>query len=605
MNIKYRNLNHAFSLLPQKSFKKLLILCIFQLSVAFLDIVAILLLGLLSKSGLEFVQYGNAEIPLNLIRIFGIESLSFETQFSILSIVICILFGARTAVSIWGNRRILRFLGHQGTIASNSLLDKVLTSDPQYVVRRNSQEVLYSLTLGVDQLVLTFLGSLTLLATEIFFLAAILIVIFLMQPVTGICAFVIFGGSFYFIQKVTSDKGKNLSKNLGELSVRYNQDLLETLQIYRELVLRDCVSSATKSVREKRGESMLLRAQLLFLPTLSKFLFEFVLIFGGFAVGIAQLLLSDSLAAISSLVMFLASASRILPSIVRAQSALLAVKQSEGGSEITISQLLELEEIEKNRKVFNNQTRMDIDFIPEIKISNLRFSYENSKRFSLQDISLEIDAGSLVAIVGESGSGKTTLVDLVLGMNIPNSGSVEICGLDSLEAAKKWPGSIAYVPQNISVIDGSIRRNITLGNDDHVSDLAVWAALERAKLVDEVEAMPNKLDEIVGERGMKLSGGQRQRLGIARALFTDPKLIVFDEATSALDSITEKAVTEAIFRNNKREMTLIVIAHRLSTVMNADVVVLLENGRVVAKGTFNEVRQIAPKFDEQAKLANL
>jgi ATP-binding cassette subfamily C protein len=443
------------------------------------------------------------------------------------------------------------------------------------------------------------------LFTEIIFLTVVLAVILVVHPITGICALFIFGGSFYLIQKATSDKGKNISRNLSELTVGYNQELLETLQIYRELVLRDSVSSSTRFVRATRGKSMSMRAQLLFLPTLSKFLFEFVLIIGGFIVGITQLLLSDSLAAISALIMFLASASRILPSIVRAQGALLAVKQSEGSSEITIKQLLEVKEIEKSRTKFESLTPINGEFIPTISIENLKFMYENSKRFALQDISLEIEAGSLVAIVGESGSGKTTLVDLVLGMNMPNSGSVNICGVNPLKAAKKWPGRIAYVPQNISVIDGSIRRNITLDNDNLDSDWAVWAALEKANLIQEVNAMPSKLDEIVGERGMKLSGGQRQRLGIARALFTDPKLIVFDEATSALDSITEKAVTEAIFGDREREITLIVIAHRLSTVKNADIVVLLENGRMVTKGTFDEVRQIAPKFDEQAKLANL
>jgi ATP-binding cassette, subfamily B, bacterial PglK len=605
MIIQIKNLTHTFSLLPQKSSRKFLFLCIFQLSVAVLDVMAILLLGLVSKAGLEYVQKGITEFPIELIRIIRIESLNFESQFSILSILILILFSVRTAVSIWGNRRILIFLGHQGTIASNSLLDKVLTSDPHYVVRKNSQEFLYSLTSGVDSLVLNYIGSLTLLFTEIIFLTVVLAVILVVQPITGICALFIFGGSFYLIQKATSDKGKNISRNLSELTVGYNQELLETLQIYRELVLRDSVSSSTRFVRAKRGESMSMRAQLLFLPTLSKFLFEFVLIIGGFIVGIAQLLLSDSLAAISALIMFLASASRILPSIVRAQGALLAVKQSEGSSEITIKHLLEVKEIEKRQTKFESLTPINGEFIPTISIENLMFMYENSKRFALQDISLEIEAGSLVAIVGESGSGKTTLVDLVLGMNMPNSGSVNICGVDPLKAAKKWPGRIAYVPQNISVIDGSIRRNITLDNDNLDSDWAVWAALEKANLIQEVNAMPSKLDEIVGERGMKLSGGQRQRLGIARALFTDPKLIVFDEATSALDSITEKAVTEAIFGDREREITLIVIAHRLSTVKNADIVVLLENGRMVTKGTFDEVRQIAPKFDEQAKLANL
>lgn len=605
MTTHYENLTHIFSLLPQKSRRNLFLLSIFQLNVSLLDVAAIFLLGLISKSGLEYIQNGISEMPFPMINWFGLNSRDFEIQFAILSIVILILFSARTAVSIWGYHRILRYLGNQGTIASNSLLNKVLSSDPQYVVRKNSQELLYSLTSGIDLLVLNYLGSITLLFTELVFLAAVMAVVFVVQPITGVCALFIFGGSFYLIQKVTSNKGKVIASNLGKLSVQYNQELLETLQIYRELVLRDSVSSTTQSVREKRSESMLFRAQLLFLPTLSKYLFEFVLIVGGFIVGIAQLLLSDAFTAISALIVFLAASSRILPSIVRAQGALLTVKQSEGGSEMTIKQIMEVTAIKMSEHKFNNQAPIGKEFIPEIKIKNLNFSYENPIRFALKDISLEIAAGSMVAIVGESGAGKTTLVDLILGMNAPDGGSVEICGLDPLLTAKYWPGRIAYVPQNISVIDGSIRRNVALGLDSQKSDLAVWEALAKAKLIEEVEKMPEKLDEIVGERGMKLSGGQRQRLGIARALFTNPKLIVFDEATSALDSITEKAVTEAIFRNKKREVTLIVIAHRLSTVKNADVVVLLEAGRMVAKGTFEEVRRIAPTFDEQAKLANL
>ena len=219
MIIQFKNLRHSFSLLPQKSIRTLILLCIFQLSIAFLDVAAILLLGLMSKSGLEYIQYGISEMPLALINAFNIESLEFESQFSILSMVIFLLFSARTLVSIWGNRRILRYLGHQGTTASNSLLDKVLSSDPRYVVRKNSQEFLYSLTIGVDQLVLNYLGSLTLFITEVFFLAAILTVILVVQPITGICALLIFGGSFYLIQKATSEKGKTISSNLGELSV--------------------------------------------------------------------------------------------------------------------------------------------------------------------------------------------------------------------------------------------------------------------------------------------------------------------------------------------------------------------------------------------------
>ena len=143
-----------------------------------------------------------------------------------------------------------------------------------------------------------------------------------------------------------------------------------------------------------------------------------------------------------------------------------------------------------------------------------------------------------------------------------------------------------------------------MDSEDFASDKLVKSALDQAKLLEDVINMPGGLDEIVGERGTKLSGGQRQRLGIARALFSQPELIIFDEATSALDSVTEKAVTDAIF-TKKNLVTLIVIAHRLSTVRNADLVVLLDKGKLIAKGTFEEVRTIAPMFDKQAKLVNL
>jgi len=167
----------------------------------------------------------------------------------------------------------------------------------------------------------------------------------------------------------------------------------------------------------------------------------------------------------------------------------------------------------------------------------------------------------------------------------------------------KFPGFLAYVPQDIAIVDGDIQRNVTLGVEPE-SNERVIDSLKKAALWEDVQKMPNGLGSIVGERGVKLSGGQRQRLGIARALYSKPSIIVFDEATSSLDPITERAVTEAIY-TKRGEVTLIVIAHRLSTVKNADMVLLLESGKLIASGTFDEVRLKAPKFDQQAKLVNL
>jgi len=262
-------------------------------------------------------------------------------------------------------------------------------------------------------------------------------------------------------------------------------------------------------------------------------------------------------------------------------------------------------EIDELLEKVDENTHLEIrsKFFPSVNVENLTFLYPGTDNTILKEINFSIKAGQFVAIVGQSGAGKSTLVDLLLGMYQPTSGSIMVSGVSPREAVNTWPGMISYVPQDISIIDGSIAKNIALQNSGQQEN-RIRTSLESAHLLNDVMAMGNKLNEVVGERGTRLSGGQRQRLGIARALYTNPEMIIFDEATSSLDPITEKSVTEAIY-NKKNGVTLIVIAHRLSTVRHADLVILLDQGKLIAKGTFDEVRSLAPKFDEQAKLVNL
>jgi ATP-binding cassette, subfamily B, bacterial PglK len=580
-----------------------MLLCALQITITVFDIFAIVLLGLASNAGLRYVQDGTGNIPNGVLRILRLTEFGFEYQFAFLCFFIFLLFCLRTSFSIYVNKRIFLFLGDRGAIATNNYLALLFRSRPKYVLNKNSQELLYGVTTGVDNLVLNYLGCITLFISECFFLSAISVVVLAIEPLTGICAFIIFITSFLIIHKVTSRKGKEFSRALGKLQIDYNQKLLERIFIYRELILRDQANASSQDLRRKRHDSSILRARLGLLPVFSKYLFEFVLIVGSAIVSIAQLLVSDAVAAVSSLVMFLAAASRILPSLIRAQGSVLTIKQSEGAAAVAIEQLDELKEELNLRNQEYEETEVS-DFVPSIRIEKLNFAYSEESNFSMADISLDIKPGSFVAIVGESGSGKTTLVDLILGMNDPNSGTVQISGTSPLEAARKWPGKIAYVPQSIVILDASVYENITLDFSSTGSKNEVLKALELSRLLDDVLALPHSIDETVGERGFKLSGGQRQRLGIARALFTQPNLIVFDEATSALDPMTEKAVTDAIYRR-MNGVTLIVIAHRLSTVRNADLVVLLDKGRLIAQGTFEEVRKLAPSFDQQAKLVNL
>jgi ATP-binding cassette, subfamily B, bacterial PglK len=601
MNFEFAK--RSLSLLPKDTKKKMIFLIAFQVVASSIDIVALLLLGVITNVGLKYVQDELAEFPNFLLSSLNISSLNFESQFALLCLLTLLLFGARTLISILGSRHILLFLGVRGAIASNQFLDKLLQTKPDYIGKKNSQELLYGITTGIDNLVLNYLGAFSLLVSEMVFLSMLMTTVISIQPLTGLYSLFLFTITFVIINKSTSHRGSRYYEELGQLQITYNQKLLELLSVYRELLLRNMTNSSTEVIHDKRRQTLMVRARILFLPVLSKYLFEFVLLFGGALIATAQLLISDVISAVAALVIFLAASSRILPALIRAQAAALAMKQSEGASQVTAKQIVEFQNSSIVSKEDLDQIP-DKNFTPSVVLSKVNFKYSQDSEFQIHDISLEIEPNSFVAIVGESGSGKSTLADIILGLIEPNTGKVAISGLNPLDAYKRWPGKVAYVPQDISIIDATIRENITLNNFDLSSDSEVYQALESAKLLDEIGSLPKKLDEVVGEKGLKLSGGQRQRLGIARALFTKPNLIVFDEATSALDPVTEKALTEAIY-NRSKGVTLIVIAHRLSTVRNADLVVLLDKGQLIAQGTFEEVRKLAPSFDEQAKLVNL
>jgi ABC-type multidrug transport system fused ATPase/permease subunit len=207
--------------------------------------------------------------------------------------------------------------------------------------------------------------------------------------------------------------------------------------------------------------------------------------------------------------------------------------------------------------------------------------------------------------VGSTGAGKSTLADVILGVISPQAGSVDISGVPPRVAIERWPGAISYVPQAVALVAGTVRENVALGMpDDAISDDLVWEALRRAHLADFLSESREGLDTTIGERGFRLSGGQRQRLGIARALYTRPRLLVLDEATSALDAETEQAIIRTL-EDLEGEVTTITVAHRLATVRNADQVVYLEGGRIVARGTFEQVRAQVTDFDRAAALLGL
>jgi len=233
------------------------------------------------------------------------------------------------------------------------------------------------------------------------------------------------------------------------------------------------------------------------------------------------------------------------------------------------------------------------------------FAYSDSEAWVLDDVTLAVEVGRSLAIVGPTGAGKSTLADVILGVLQPAMGEVNIGGLPPLSTFATWPGAVAYVPQDVAMTNGTVRDNVALGLPfEAIDDNWAWDALERAHLADFLRRNRDGLDTVIGEHGIKLSGGQRQRLGVARALYSRPKLLVLDEATSALDAETERAIAMTLAAL-EGEVTTVTVAHRLATIIHCDTIAYLESGKITALGTFDEVRASAPNFDHQATLLGL
>jgi ATP-binding cassette subfamily B protein len=278
------------------------------------------------------------------------------------------------------------------------------------------------------------------------------------------------------------------------------------------------------------------------------------------------------------------AAQRLLPLMQQAYSSWSNLRQNQYSLKDT------LEFLDQPLPCELDSSSAPITFAKEITLDNISFSYSADAESILKDLSLTIPKGSRIGFIGETGSGKSTLLDIIMGLLQPTSGALKIDGekIDSSNL-RSWQKHVAHVPQSIFLADGTIAENIAFGLPlDQIDEVRVRQAAEQAQIHDIIEKLPNGYQTMVGERGIRLSGGQRQRLGIARAIYKQADVIIFDEATSALDNDTEKAVMEAIDKLSN-ELTILIIAHRLSTLKNCSSIVRLDKGIISTVGSYNEI----------------
>jgi ATP-binding cassette, subfamily B, bacterial PglK len=261
----------------------------------------------------------------------------------------------------------------------------------------------------------------------------------------------------------------------------------------------------------------------------------------------------------------------------------------------------------KRRRLAASADVAPLQWDRSLRFDHVGFRYPGSPVAALDDVSFEIPKGSFVGIVGPSGAGKTTMVDLMLGLFEPTAGRIRIDDTVLAEPAviDAWRRCVGYVPQDVFLIDASVRDNVTFGSGAGGGDDAVWEALEAAQIADFVTALPGRLNTLLGERGVKISGGQRQRFGIARALYRRPEILILDEATSSLDTATEAALVETVRNLELGNLTRVAVAHRLSTIRDCNALFLFEEGRLVGSGDFSSLRRENAMFDHLARLARI
>jgi ABC-type multidrug transport system fused ATPase/permease subunit len=586
--------------------RKISIVIVFQIFLGFLDLAGVAAIGMLGSLAVRGVSsQGPGDRVEVVLRYLHLSDQTFQTQAAILGCLAAGLLIGRTILSVIIARRTLYFLSRRGARVSSSLVSKLLSQNLLAIQTRTTQETLYAVTRGVDSITLGIIGTTVSLISDISLLLVMIVGLLLVDTTIALSTVVVFGCIGFLLYRLLNKQARKLGVNEAVLSVANNEKIVEVLNSYRESVVRNRRYFYAKEIEKTKFKLADTLAEISFLPSISKYVIESTVILGTLIISASQFLFQDASRAVATLSIFMAASTRIAPAVMRIQQGAIGIRQSLGSAEPTLTLIESLEGVEENPEATNKLDTSHLGFSPTVGIHNLSLTYPKKTVPALNRVSLEIESGTFVAIVGPSGAGKTSLVDVLLGVLDGSSGSVLISGNPPLQTIAKWPGAIAYVPQDVTMSSGSIRENITLGFPENSGDEElIKDALRIAQLLPFIESLPQGLDTQVGERGTKLSGGQRQRLGIARAMFTKPKLLVLDEATSALDGQTESDISSSILEL-KGSATVIMIAHRLSTVRFADLVVYIDGGKVLAQGTFEEVRLQIPNFEKQARLMGL
>jgi ABC-type multidrug transport system fused ATPase/permease subunit len=515
-----------------------------------------------------------------IVDIFG--NLSREELISAVMVAMVLIYVVRSLFLFWSLWIQKGFSASVSGRLSQSLFSIYLRQPYMFHLQRNSSTLMRNaknatsvVTCGVDPFLVLLTDGLVAIA-----MFALLIAV---EPVGTLAVLLVFGLSTFVFQRTTRRRIDNWGYQVDYHETKILQHLQEGFGGAKDVKVLGRENEFLSQHEKHLGESIRINRIYNVILTLPRSFMEIITIVGLCLLVVSMVVRGRELADIVPILgLFAAAAFRVMPSINR----LLMATQTLIFNRSIIASVYKDFLLDSPD---STSTGSGTKFATQLELTDVSFKYPTAANASLQNVSLVVKRGEAVGFVGPSGAGKSTLVDVILGLFAPTSGVVKVDGQDVQQNLRNWQNQIGYVPQAIYLTDDTLRRNVAFGlNDENIDDNLVRNAIRLAQLEEFVATLPEKLETVVGERGVRLSGGQRQRIGIARALYHNPSVLVLDEATSSLDTPTEHGVMQAV-QALQGSKTVLIVAHRLSTVEYCDRLYKIENARITEEGTFDKV----------------
>jgi ABC-type multidrug transport system fused ATPase/permease subunit len=551
--------------------------------VALLDLVGILAIGFLATSMALIITSGVQDKRSIQLGSFNIPAVGFDALPLIAGIVL-ILFVSKAVLSILLTRQLAYFLARIEARSATEIAKNAFGKGLEGARLNSREEILFAVQNGSPSAFNNILNSVGTLAAEGFLFALVLVTFTLVNPAVALGAILYFGLIGVLIQFFIGRLMERTGVRLADSTVEANAGLSDLGEVLREAAILGRQNYFYNQVFLSRLKSSGSSATQFVLTGMPRYIVETALIIAIAVFVLVQAFSGDIASSAATIGIFLSGGLRLTSSLLPLQSALLIIKQAIPSA----TRALDLLEPHKGDLVHTERiSTANLSGSPlSVSIKDLDFTYQGSQSKTLRRISLEIEAGSQAAFIGVSGAGKSTLADLILGLLRPSSGEILVDGFDPFQLIESQPGLLGYVPQKPGLVSGTIAQNIALGLEKSEIDMnLLFRAVSDSHLSELVSALPDGLETNIGKRKDELSGGQIQRIGLARALYSQPKLIVMDEATSALDAESESQINKAL-DEMRGKVTVILIAHRLNTVQRSDRVFLVENGSISDSGSF-------------------